>query len=441
MAWDRKSRSSRKPSIKYKCDPLNAASLELVDFDIKDHISTSDKNKKESSTPGVRSSEIYSTRDLISSIGYIWDRATCPFSVLLPKSGCRYDDGYVRKRNVLGYSVEERRFSERVSGAKQIHPVNLISNSYLQPLRHLNRKAMDNVLSSEPSDGTYPLVKRFLQDNLGIPYACLKDISSLEIPFDLEKVYWWPSMIALANSEHLVNFASVKKHKDGRVISDPANCHVSQDNSYDADNLMGENVSSKTNNTKLGVLSSGQNQGHPTYVRVSDTSGICEHITEDSKACTSQFPNSKQCSDSAVNILSSCNNGSEGNESSVEPEVLEKKNMQKEFIVKDISEDGNFLPLKEKPHHFLANQKHAFAGAMAGIFVSTCLHPVDTIKTVFQSCRTNKKSSLVSISRSIISERGIFLIISHIEVFFLLKKNVCTSRGSRWESGIVGGWR
>lgn len=427
MARDRKSQRSSKPSIKYKCDPLNAASFELVDFDIKDYISTSDKNKNESSTPGVRSSEIYSTRDLISAIGYIWDRATCPFSILLPKSGCRYDNGYVRKRNVLGYSTEERRFSERVSGAKQIHPVNLTSNSYLQHLRHSNRKylkAMESVSSNGPSDVTYPLVRRFLQGNLGIPYACLKDISSFGIPFDFEKVYWWPSIVALLNPEHLVNFTSIKKHKDGWGISDPAGCHVSQDESYDADNIMGGNVSSKTDNTKLGVLSSGQNQCHPTYLSFSDTSGICEHFTvEDSKACTSQFPNSKQCSDSAVTILASCNSGSEGSESSVEPEVLEKKNKQKEFIIKDSSEDGNFLPSKEKPHHFLANQKHAFAGAMAGIFVSTCLHPVDTIKTVVQSCHANKKS-LLDISRSIISERGICLIISHMEVFFIcfLKK-------------------
>lgn len=409
MARDRKSQRSSKPSIKYKCGPLNAESFELVDFDIKDYVSTSDKNKNESRIPGVLSSQIFSTRDLISAIGSIWDSATCPFSALLQKSGCKYDNGYVRKRNVLGYCTEERRFRECISADKQIHPVHLTSNSYLQPLRHPKPKylkAMDKISSNEPPDGTYPLACRFLQGNLGIPYARLKDISSLGIPFDLDKVYWWPSIISLANPEHQVNF--IEKHKDGCVISDPPSCRVSPDKSYDADNLMRGNVSSKTDNTELGVLPSGQNHCNPTCVGVSDTSVICEHfaVEDSNKTCTSQVPNSKQCSDSAVTILSSCNSGSEGSESSIEPDILEEKNEQKEVIIKDGSDDENFLSLKEKPHHFLATQKHAFAGAMAGIFVSTCLHPVDTIKTVVQSRHANQKS-LLDISRSIISERGI----------------------------------
>lgn len=53
-----------------------------------------------------------------------------------------------------------------------------------------------------------------------------------------------------------------------------------------------------------------------------------------------------------------------------------------------------------------AKLEHAFAGAFAGIFVSLCLHPVDTIKTVIQSC--HNQNSLHYISRSIISERGMF---------------------------------
>ncbi|KAK1357838.1 hypothetical protein POM88_051094 [Heracleum sosnowskyi] len=47
-----------------------------------------------------------------------------------------------------------------------------------------------------------------------------------------------------------------------------------------------------------------------------------------------------------------------------------------------------------------------FAGAFAGIFVSLCLHPVDTIKTVTQSCRSDPKS-ILDISRSIIADRGV----------------------------------
>uniref|UniRef100_A0A7N0TQV4 Mitochondrial carrier protein n=1 Tax=Kalanchoe fedtschenkoi TaxID=63787 RepID=A0A7N0TQV4_KALFE len=50
-------------------------------------------------------------------------------------------------------------------------------------------------------------------------------------------------------------------------------------------------------------------------------------------------------------------------------------------------------------------QQHAVAGALAGICVSLCLHPVDTVKTVLQSCRIDQKS-ICDIGRSIVSERG-----------------------------------
>ncbi|KAJ6388657.1 hypothetical protein OIU77_027085 [Salix suchowensis] len=60
----------------------------------------------------------------------------------------------------------------------------------------------------------------------------------------------------------------------------------------------------------------------------------------------------------------------------------------------------------EKPQHALAKQEHAFAGAFAGICVSLCLHPIDTVKTIIQSCPAEQKS-ISCIGRSIVSERGV----------------------------------
>ncbi|CAN6846393.1 unnamed protein product [Brassica oleracea] len=53
-----------------------------------------------------------------------------------------------------------------------------------------------------------------------------------------------------------------------------------------------------------------------------------------------------------------------------------------------------------------AKHGHAFAGALAGVSVSLCLHPLDTVKTMIQSCRFQDKS-LCYTGRSIISERGV----------------------------------
>ncbi|XP_076914959.1 S-adenosylmethionine carrier 1, chloroplastic/mitochondrial-like isoform X1 [Bidens hawaiensis] len=58
------------------------------------------------------------------------------------------------------------------------------------------------------------------------------------------------------------------------------------------------------------------------------------------------------------------------------------------------------------PLYGLAKQEHAFAGAFAGTFVSLCLHPMDTVKTVVQSCNTDHRS-IPYMSKSIISERGL----------------------------------
>ncbi|KAI5440457.1 hypothetical protein KIW84_010074 [Lathyrus oleraceus] len=69
--------------------------------------------------------------------------------------------------------------------------------------------------------------------------------------------------------------------------------------------------------------------------------------------------------------------------------------------------DQIFSVNHKQAFHSLAKQEHAFSGAMAGVCVSCCLHPVDTIKTVIQSCHASKKGThgdekhtkLITISR------------------------------------------
>ncbi|KAA0042756.1 Mitochondrial substrate carrier family protein, putative isoform 3 [Cucumis melo var. makuwa] len=61
---------------------------------------------------------------------------------------------------------------------------------------------------------------------------------------------------------------------------------------------------------------------------------------------------------------------------------------------------------RERSCYNIGKQEHAFAGALAGVFVSLCLHPVDTIKTVFQSYHAEQKS-LSYIGKSIVTDRGL----------------------------------
>ncbi|XP_020418957.1 S-adenosylmethionine mitochondrial carrier protein isoform X2 [Prunus persica] len=67
---------------------------------------------------------------------------------------------------------------------------------------------------------------------------------------------------------------------------------------------------------------------------------------------------------------------------------------QKEVVLADLGREGNDVaPISAK-------------SALSGIVVSVCLHPVDTIKTVVQSCRAEQKS-LCYIGKSIVSDRGL----------------------------------
>ena len=62
---------------------------------------------------------------------------------------------------------------------------------------------------------------------------------------------------------------------------------------------------------------------------------------------------------------------------------------------------------RERSCYNIGKPEHAFAGALAGVFVSLCLHPVDTIKTVVQSYHAEHKS-LSYIGKSIVTDRGGF---------------------------------
>ncbi|XP_010455552.1 PREDICTED: probable S-adenosylmethionine carrier 2, chloroplastic [Camelina sativa] len=109
---------------------------------------------------------------------------------------------------------------------------------------------------------------------------------------------------------------------------------------------------------------------------------------------------SLKCStDSDTEVTSSGNNSDEDSLSIVgNKQLLERDRKDQETGVCSSS--------AETPTCTFAKQRHAFAGALAGISVSLCLHPLDTVKTMIQSCRLEEKS-LCYTGRSILSERGV----------------------------------
>ncbi|CAA7403376.1 unnamed protein product [Spirodela intermedia] len=73
--------------------------------------------------------------------------------------------------------------------------------------------------------------------------------------------------------------------------------------------------------------------------------------------------------------------------------------------------DGKYPPIVQgsmwdKIAGSFAKGRHALAGGLAGIFVSICLHPVDTVKSIIQVHGKNQEPLLQTIKR-ITSERGV----------------------------------
>lgn len=82
-----------------------------------------------------------------------------------------------------------------------------------------------------------------------------------------------------------------------------------------------------------------------------------------------------------------------------------RKSLFHEVVVDEDCSKRDCSSIQDKLQLAFAKNKHALAGALAGTFVSLCLHPVDTVKTVIQANGGVQKSSC-DIIRKIISERG-----------------------------------
>lgn len=130
---------------------------------------------------------------------------------------------------------------------------------------------------------------------------------------------------------------------------------------------------------------------------VNDLSLLCKDRCANNKGVN--IISSKCNTDCVTEVSSSGNNSDEDSFSIVENKrLLERDRKGQETEVCSSS-------VETPTYAFVAKQRHAFAGALAGISVSLCLHPLDTVKTMIQSCRLGEKS-LCNTGRSIISERG-----------------------------------
>ncbi|KAL6986254.1 hypothetical protein U1Q18_019623 [Sarracenia purpurea var. burkii] len=397
-----------KPSIKYKCSSLGE-SFELLDINDED-FSPSKQNGQKSE---AKSSEILSTADLVLAVGQVWHFASRPLTFLQPKKNSRHNDGDPEEK-VFYYYHGEGNGRSSTSAESQYFPVNLITTGYSSPMVHTNIEFLKvskkiSFFELHTRYYTHSLFWRFVQHRSNIlneswkektPATVGCDVykgSTPRVSYDWRNIYGWMNEISFPGLKHLVNTTLIKNMKIGEscLINNP--CIGSVD--YHSEIV------------KCLKLSSGQRTR--AALNPSITSLCSDYYLEALKVTETNgsvlgTPISRLHADYNIQYLAPDSHAYEECQHRNDDGHLNENKMHQnsEFVAEDNSKTEMFLPANNKPPYGLARQEHACSGALAGIFVSLCLHPVDTVKTVIQSCRADQRS-INYIGRSIVSERGV----------------------------------
>ena len=395
--------SSKRPkrdqsSINYRYKPLKQASFELTDFVHEDYGSTvSDNGNQRAKVTGSQSCEILSTTELISAVGQIWDCASSPLSIFQPRANAKCNDTDCEQEKILCYLGKE---DVRVptSANSKYFCIDLKTASCFSPLgppniEHLHKTQKMSLF--EPGNGNYAhsFFLRCLRGGTNMPYETWKEtgLTNVGISYDLGNTYRWMSKITLKTLRSPVNVPQIKECYISRDATNTAGSGIKIDVSIPENNQATESAKANemvTMNARASISSLCMD-----YFLVSD-----HGIADDGRI--SITPSSEVHAD--PNFLASTDFAFE----ECKPKT-EDVDRQKEFVNKGELKVETCQSKRDRHCYALAKQDYAFAGALAGVCVSLCLHPVDTIKTVIQSCQADQKS-IFSVGRSIISQRGNF---------------------------------
>ncbi|KAK6158238.1 hypothetical protein DH2020_005552 [Rehmannia glutinosa] len=410
MAGGSVSQRNEKTSVKHRNNPLEGAFIELANFDYAD-ITPQGNDKCTLRNSDPQSSEMLSTADLISAVGHAWDRATRPLSVLLSKTNPTCKTEVIQGGGVLNYSTDETfRASGSVDDQPCLHYLNSKANSsrlVQENLEHL--KVKKKTSCPRPTYEFFSFWRIVLARSTVIEESSAEYcLSSTGIHSNLGSTYGWMKEKACPKQKNQVNAVTIESERT-------SNCYRSEFSTNSGSGNVPADTNSTFNRSSTGVsaskheiaqpldLSFGKDLKASTMTCSKNTIAHGQHIeATDCKIFASRCDlvsrdtNLASVSHDCENSMTECRD--------VRHE--HQKDQGITFVNTDSSEVEISLSAKEKSPYALAKQEHAFAGAMAGVFVSLCLHPMDTIKTVIQSCRADQKP-LHIIGRSIIAERGI----------------------------------
>ncbi|XP_004503716.1 uncharacterized protein [Cicer arietinum] len=353
---------------------------------------SNNENKQCYRSSQLKSPEILSTPQLISAIGQLWDSASRPLSFSLPKENVKQDDKGNPNEKILGH-IHEKRNGVVTSNNTNYYSVNPRATCFGSQIVQekldfptVRQKMLILESSYGSQDDIHSLYQRFL-------HASDKNSNAYfnEVELGSENVYCWMNRNAPSELKCHVKVTEPENLKTNYLVA--KDC-ISVDTTASANESEAPSIPNNVvrNTKEVNPL------GSDYFLQaVSDSQmdvGVCHTLS------------SSIFADYHINSLATCDSASVQCQCKIDDnDLMEIQRRHLSDISHDEPKAQIFSATHQKPCHSLAKQEHAFSGALAGICVSFCLHPVDTIKTVIQSCRAEQRSIFYT-GKSIVSDRG-----------------------------------
>ncbi|PRQ17685.1 putative mitochondrial carrier domain-containing protein [Rosa chinensis] len=415
MAKCNKPQKNDQPSIKYRWYSIGQASSGLDNFvHERSAVTVSRKSNEQGNRKSQhKSPEILSTTELISAVGHIWDYASRPLGLFQPKANSDDIDSNYRKEVIISGLDGEALISENSGNLS----VNLRNSDKIptipQPSLDITQVSQKISVFGHCSKSYYQAsFWRLLDGGANVPKDSWKGkgLASLEVSYQLGSMYGWMNEVISSGANRPVKAIEIENRNDQCCIPagtvTVAGSSISGETTRVVDDLARTAVSNPAP-VKSGNLYKDDDEKLEINTRTSLYSDYFLVVGE-ADDIISRSPCSNLHADYHLDSLTSCGNEFEECLHKIDDhDLLDNKKKQAEnFVIPDGCKVQPWALARDKPHTSLAKQEHAFAGALSGIFVSICLHPVDTIKTVIQSCRAEQKS-IWYIGKSIVSDRGL----------------------------------
>ncbi|GAB2273915.1 hypothetical protein Dimus_008686 [Dionaea muscipula] len=349
-----------------------------------------------------KSSEILSTSDLISAIGQLWNCANTSLSRLQSKRNVNNPDRAGQADDVICYLGAHGcavHLAHQVCSCTQQQGFKCIAVT-CEPFRRSFLNAFF----------WRSLLKIHILSNSSLKE---KGLETTRSSYYLRKVYQWMSQESFSRPKFHVTTTQENERAIQSSSSSNATtaCNIVQANN---DDIPSHN--SSTGNDDCSVITKSEDSLSGGSEVLADTRSFLSSLHSDyflqireplSEAGLSRVSKSRFYADDHVDVSSSTSTYKHSYYKTDNDDHLpENKIIECE---KPETQDVPHLEIHSQKIEGLnsaeTKQEHAVSGALAGVFVSLCLHPVDTIKTVVQTCRANQLS-LCSVGQSIVSERG-----------------------------------